>query len=1166
MSEFLRILGETGSWHSLKQWLEEGKRNINVYGLPETAFPSWLGLLSGLGRGLLVLTDTEKEAQTLQQFLEDLLGGESAPVVFPENEIPPYRLYARSNDSMHRRIRILDGVLREEIRLVIAPMKALMEPLIPPDVLRDRTFSLHPGDRVEPEELLSRLVDLGYEFREPVEHPGQFSHRGGILDIYSLAHEAPVRLEFFDDEVDSLRSFDPETQRSTGRLEEFRVLPARELQLTPEIRARALLSLRKELKSSLKKMVNSQQGESARKLEESLKEDLDLLAEGGYQESLDRWMHLCYPPEGTLLNYLGENCLVTGENLNRLGDRLQEEERLRTENYLDYVAEGLTLPSQREQLKGRDLLEPVLSSAAGVWFSALPRRQGRTGPDALVEVLARGVPGYLGKTGLLADDLRSWLESGRQVYLSVGNRERLRYLEEELEAMDLPAGQLNWLEESIPGGFELPEDNLVFLGEKEIFSGAKPARKIRRVAAANRISAFTEISQGDYVVHVQYGIGRYLGITHMTTSGTGRDYLEIEYAREDKLFIPVEQLDLLERYVGSEGRHPRLSRLGTQDWERAKSRVRNSVRDIAGQLISLYASREMARGFAFDPDTVWQKEFEEKFPYQETADQMKAIEDVKRDMESFRPMDRIVVGDVGYGKTEVALRAAFKAVMNSKQVAVLVPTTVLASQHHGTFVRRFSDWPVRIEVLNRFRSARDQKEILARVARGEVDILIGTHRILSRDVAFQNLGLVVVDEEQKFGVVHKEKLKEMRREVDFLTLTATPIPRTLHMSLSGARDMSVIETPPEDRLPVQTYVLEDSDDLIANAIRRELEREGQVYYVHNRVGELETVRRRLSRLVPGAIIEVAHGQMAEQQLEESMLRFVGGQADILLCTTIVENGLDISNVNTLIVADADRLGLSQIYQLKGRIGRSSRKAFAYFTYRASKVLTEVAEKRLRAIREFTEFGSGFRVAMRDLEIRGAGNLLGAEQHGHMLTVGFEMYTQLLEEEVARLRGQAPVEKRQEMKPIPLPFQVDAFLPATYIPAGGTKMDIYKRLLEVTGPEELSDLTDELVDRFGDPPPEAETLLELTRMQMLCRLLSVQSVEGIRDYLAIRFSGQPFDAETLSLAGRDLGRDLVVSLRDGLEIRLLRRNPAERKTLQEAIRILERLQVGSGSPN
>ena len=652
----------------------------------------------------------------------------------------------------------------------------------------------------------------------------------------------------------------------------------------------------------------------------------------------------------------------------------------------------------------------------------------------------------------------------------------------------------------LTGGFEFPSGKLVVVTEKEIYGQSHKLRRAKIANQTSKMDVFTDLKVGDYVVHVNHGIGRYLGLMSLDIDGIHKDYLQLKYAGEDKLYVPTDQVGLLQKYLGSEADAPKLSKLGGVEWHRAKNRVKEAVREMAGELLALYANRETLQGFAFNKDTVWQKEFEANFPYEETPDQLKAIQEVKKDMERSRPMDRLLCGDVGYGKTEVALRAAFKAVMDGKQVAVLVPTTILAQQHYKTFQERFALYPVKVEMLSRFRTPKEQRNIVANLAVGNIDIVIGTHRLVQEDVHFKDLGLVVVDEEQRFGVSHKEKLKQLKNNVDVLTLTATPIPRTLHMSLVGVRDTSILETPPENRFPVQTYVLEEDPLMIREAIQREIGRNGQVFFVHNRIAELDRIALWLSELVPQARLDIGHGQMREDELEQVMLRLMQGETDVLICTTIIESGLDISNVNTLIVKDANHMGLAQLYQLRGRVGRSNKMAYAYFTYRQDRVLNEVAEKRLAAIKEFTEFGSGYKIAMRDLEIRGAGNLLGPEQHGHIAAVGFDMYCRLLEDAVREAKG----EETFSLVDTSIELPVEAYLPDDYVPDGNQKVELYRRISHFYELSEIDDVEEEMVDRFGDLPKPAKTLLRIASIKIAAGRLGVKALAGQAGYLKFQF--------------------------------------------------------------
>lgn len=743
----------------------------------------------------------------------------------------------------------------------------------------------------------------------------------------------------------------------------------------------------------------------------------------------------------------------------------------------------------------------------------LPKQPAGIRPGNIVSFAGKSIPFFMSKTDLLVEEIRNRRKKGYAIAImaSTSNRaEKIRDLlrDSKVDAFyvsritgELKPGNVIITEGRIEAGFEIGQIKFALITDLEIYGKRKSGKKATlRHQEGALISHFTDLSVGDYVVHVNHGIGRYLGLQKLEVGGVTKDYLIIQYTGEDKLYVPTDQISLVQKYLGAEGAAPKLSRLGGQDWNKVKKRVKESVREMAQELLNLYATREKVVGHAYPPDTVWQKEFEEAFPYEETPDQLRAIKEIKEDMERPKPMDRLLCGDVGYGKTEVAIRAAFKAVMDSRQVAVLVPTTILAQQHYNTFVERFSGYPIKIEMLSRFRSPKEQQEILKNLKTGGVDIVIGTHRLVQNDVQFKKLGLVIVDEEQRFGVAHKERLKQLRKNVDVLTLTATPIPRTLHMSLVGVRDMSILETPPEDRWPVQTYVLEFNWDVIGDAVRKEMDRGGQVYFVHNRIMDIDQIAAQLRAAVPEARVAVAHGQMKEDQLEQVMLEFLEGEYDVLLCTTIIETGLDIPNVNTLIVDEADRMGLSQLYQLRGRVGRSHRLAYAYFTYRRDKVLTEVAEKRLQAIREFTEFGSGFKIAMRDLEIRGAGNFLGPEQHGHMMAVGFDMYCRLLEEAVKELKGDL-IEEIQEPT---IDLNIDAHIGNDYIPDAGMKIEIYQKIMRIQSAEDARDVGEELEDRYGPVPQSVTNLLAIARIKALCTRLKVQAVTQIKDMVHIKF--------------------------------------------------------------
>ncbi|QRN85234.1 transcription-repair coupling factor [Clostridia bacterium] len=1161
MSFLIRAIEQRDTLQQIERAFLDGAGNVQVFGLPTNISYEYAAAMAKR-RPLLILVSDEREGRALAQRLSERIEGRA--IFYPAEDLLVYRTLARSNDVQRERIQARFMLAAGEIDILIATVQSLLERSVPKDRFLKSAFTLKLGEMAEPDELIERLTMLGYEQCDLVESPGQFSHRGGLIDVFSLAYEHPVRIEFFDVEVEALRMFDIESQKSIEKMDSCRLLPARDLLLDSETREKGIEGLRSALEAVQILFSGPEFQEARKQFREDTLEDIELLQQDAQGEGLERYTSYFYDSLSGILDYFNQEPLLWTENLNRMLANYTEEYDLYLATYKDAYEKGKVLPGYLDLRLEPVVFSDILDSVFSIHFAPLPVVQGPNKAKRILELDGRNASSYLGKTALFLADLKQWVKKNA-ILLFVENERRRKMLIEEIQEIGLPYTLVDdsfdqevqnrliyIIDEPLNAGAELTEDKLVLVGEREIFSSTREKRKKKKSAKAS-IRAFTEVNVGDYVVHDQHGVGQYLGITTIETDGREKDYLEIQYAKEDKLFLPVEQLEILEKYVGAEGYKPRMSRLGTKDWENVKKKVRLAVKEIAIDLLALYAKRQMSIGFAYDADTAWQKEFEDRFPFRETNDQLRAIKDTKEDMESMRPMDRIIIGDVGYGKTEVALRAAFKAVNNSKQVALLVPTTVLSNQHYKTFEKRFANWPIRIAVLNRFISSKEKKQILAKVKRGEIDILIGTHRLLSKDVEFSNLGLVIVDEEQKFGVAHKERLKDMRQEVDFLTLSATPIPRTLHMSLSGARDMSIIETPPDERHPVQTYVLEYSDQLVQNAIRKELARGGQVYFIHNKVAQLPAWQQRIERLVPEASLVIAHGQMDKKKLEQAMMTFVEGEADVLLCTTIVESGIDIANVNTLIVNDADHLGLSQIYQLKGRVGRSSRVAHAYFMYRRNKILSEEAEKRLKAIREFTEFGAGFKIAMRDLEIRGAGNILGAEQHGHMLSVGFEMYRRLLEEEVAKLRGQSPEEHEPENE-VKVELNVSAHIKKAYIGNPTFKMELYSRILRAHDEAQLTDIKTEIEDRFGPMPIETEHLIDIARIRLKGKRMGLVRITSTNEMIELEFDGNPFDAETLLRPGEAFKRDLLIQPSENLLLRLRKKDRTDEQMIEHIIKL------------
>ncbi len=1105
------LIENTKEMQQLLAGLRNGAGHYQVAGLARAEKAAYVAALfhQTSPRPLLVVTQGARRAQDLALDLEVFVD-RGRVCLFPDVEVLPHEEVAAPLEIMVSRLEVLEGLARGERLLVVAPVDALLRALPPVEAFREGFVAIKAGEQADLDAVLAALVELGYERASMVEGPGQFAQRGGIVDIYPPTQAEPVRCEFFGDEIVSLRAFDPVTQRSMANLEEVQVGPAREVaaatadQVAEEILAMAARQAER---------IASLKGEkAARELLDRVRGHVEKLQEGVKFYGKDQYLPHLYPRLAMLLDYLPGGLLVIDEP-ERIWERVRILERELGEEIASLLEKGAVLPSYEKNFVGPDELARRAEDYPQVTLTTLPRK--RKGGAITVQTRAPGA--FHGKMKYLLQEVEKWRSQQYRVVLAMPGPDRAKRLAQSLTGEGLPVAYHSLIRQLPPGlvvstgavlsaGFELPALKLVVLTEEEMFGRRRKAVRTRTQhqvedgAKRARLTHYGDLQRGDYVVHVNHGIGRYLGMETLEIGGVHKDYLVVQYAGEDKLYVPVEQVDLLQKYIGADDKPPRLYKLGSSEWSRVKKRVKESVQELAKDLLDLYAAREAIEGHAFSPDTPWQEEFEAAFMYEETPDQIRAVEEVKRDMESPRPMDRLLCGDVGYGKTEVAIRAAFKAVMDGKQVAVLVPTTILAQQHERTFKERFAGYPIRIETLSRFESRAEQRAIIKGLADGTVDIVIGTHRLLSSDIVFKSLGLMIIDEEQRFGVVQKEKLKAMRKNIDVLTLTATPIPRTLHMSLVGVRDMSIIETPPEGRYPIRTYVVEYNDEIIREAILRELDRGGQVYFVYNQIRSIDKMKSHLLELVPHARIVTAHGQMDERHLEQVMLDFLAGEYDILLCTTIIETGMDIGNVNTLIVCDADRMGLAQMYQLRGRVGRSNRVAYAYFTYRGNKILTEDAEKRLQAIREFTELGSGFKLAMRDLEIRGAGNILGSEQHGFIASVGFELYCRLLEESVKQLKGEVVQELPQPV----LDLNVDAYVPDEYVDDSRQKVEIYKKVVAVKDLDGVDALAREAADRFGPVPEPVENLFQVARVKILARDVGITSLTREKDSVLLKF--------------------------------------------------------------
>lgn len=961
--------------------------------------------------------------------------------LYPAKDLLFYQADIWSKELVKARMEVLAALIEKKEAVIVTSFDAFMDCLLTKEVIKTRIVSIGAEDAVDLEELIQRLSQIGYEREAEISSSGQFAVRGGILDVYPLTEELPIRIELWGDEVDSIRTFDVDTQRSIENLSEVLIYPASEFP----------------------------------------------------SEEDERVSFLQYfDPKDTLL-YLDEpvRILEKGESVEK--EFLEAGKRR--------VEAGYEVSNEEMKLYGVSEVVKEMNRYCSVGFFTLPMKAKGFEVRGSYDLQTKSVNPYNRSFELLTQDLKRLKRNGYRVVLLSGSRTRAKRLAEDLRDYDLSsyysddmerevkAGEIMTAYGHIAEGYEYPLLKFTVIAESDIFGNVKKKKK-RKIYEGRKIQSFSELKPGDYVVHENHGLGIYQGIEKIEVDRIAKDYMKIAYDKGGNLYIPATQLDLIQKYASADAKKPKLNRLGSQDWVKTKTRVRGAVKEIAKDLVELYAARQNQEGFVYGEDTVWQREFEEMFPFEETEDQLLAIEAVKRDMESPKIMDRLICGDVGYGKTEIAIRAAFKAVQESKQVVYLVPTTILAQQHYHTFQQRMRDFPVRIDLMCRFRTSAQQKKTIEDTKKGLVDIVIGTHRVLSDDLKFKDLGLLIIDEEQRFGVQHKEKIKKLKENVDVLTLTATPIPRTLHMSLIGIRDMSVLEEAPQDRMPIQTYVMEYNDEMVREAIERECARDGQVYYVYNRVEDIAEVTARIQKLVPDVNVAFAHGQMREQELERIMCDFIDGEIDVLVSTTIIETGLDISNVNTMIIHDADRLGLSQLYQLRGRVGRSNRMAYAFLLYRRDKMLKEIAEKRLAAIREFTDLGSGFKIAMRDLEIRGAGNLLGAQQHGHMEAVGYDLYCKMLNEAVKHLKG----EMEEEDYTTTIDLNIDAYIPDTYISNEYQKLDIYKRIAAIESEEEMEDMVEELIDRFGDIPKKVEMLLTVAQLKALAHRVYVTSIE------------------------------------------------------------------------
>ncbi|MCD8118759.1 MAG: transcription-repair coupling factor [Lachnospiraceae bacterium] len=1104
MDSFYEPLKSLPAFRRAAELLRGGKR-FGLSGLKDSRQVHFMSALGQAKKYQIVVTYSEIRAKEL---LDEYRFYDRRALYYPAKDFIFMGADAKGNLLATDRMRVFRRILEGEAFTVILPIDALMDSLLPLSVIRNNILHFQTAEVIDPEEVIRRLVLLGYERRIQAELPGQFAARGSILDIYPVTEETPFRIDLFDDEIDIIKSFDPQSQRSIENAESFDVYPAAEYIFTRSERERGIERILEEERACEAAFRDRMKNETAHELSVMVSEYVEQVRQTGGLVDFDKFLPYFANETVNLLDYFpGDDSVIYLDEPARLRERadaLEEEFRMSTVNRLE---KGYMLPGQADVMTAAPQVFADLASRCVVPLSALGQASGDFPCEEMLEVNGKTASSYNSQFDAMAEDVNRYRNRGYAVILLSASRTRAERLARNLNDFDVPAFYSDSLDRVVRPrevmtaygyvgrGFEYPEIKFLVIAETDIFPAERAKKRKKKKDFQGNVQDFSELSVGDYVIHEDHGVGIYQGIEKVEVDGVIEDYLKIAYSENGVLYVKTTGLDRIQKFAGSdtERANIKLNRLGGAEWRRTKARVRGAVKDIAEELVALYAARQKEQGFEFSPDTVWQREFEEMFPFEETEDQLKAIDAMKRDMQSTKLMDRLICGDVGFGKTEVAIRGAFKAVQDGKQVAMLVPTTILAQQHFNNFVQRFRDFPVRVEMLNRFRTPAQQKKTIEGLKSGYVDIVIGTHRLLSKDIAFKDLGLLIVDEEQRFGVTHKEKIKQMRKNIDVLTLTATPIPRTLHMSLIGIRDLSILEDPPMDRLPIQTYVCEYNDEMVREAIRRELARGGQVYYVYNRVAYLDRVASQIASLVPEAKVVYAHGRMEGHQLEKIMYDFVAGEIDVLVSTTIVETGLDIPNVNTMIIHDADKFGLAQLYQLRGRIGRAKRTAYAFLMYQKNKVLKEDAEKRLTTLREFTELGSGVKIAMRDLEIRGAGNLLGAEQSGHMEDVGYDLYCKMLNEAVMEAKGERP----QPSFETTVDLHVDAYIPSGYIKNEALKLDMYKRIADMADPSEREDIMDELFDRFGDIPRPVDNLLWISALRAAAHAAGVATLTGNR---------------------------------------------------------------------
>lgn len=1163
---FIDSLKNLSSYDQLISEINKKSSPIALHGLSEENIAHiTYGLNQHLNRQILIMTYDDLRAKKI---LEDLsFFSKENSELFPAKEVVLYDIEAYSHEISNQRVKVIDRLSKGENIIVVSSIHSIMNKIMTKAVVKEYTIDIKIGQIIDLNQLSKIFVTQGYERVDMVEGVGQFSIRGGIIDLFPVNSHNPFRIELFDDEIDSIRIFDLKTQRSIENLSDIHIPPIKEMLLLDGEAKNIINGIENDLNTCIKKLQKKGETEIIDNLTEKFRYYIDRLSSGLSIGNLDLLVPYLKQDFSSIIEHFKSDSLVVVDEPQRIEESVKGLKQDFINKYTDLFERGEVLSRHQDIYHTYDTIVDNILGMTCITTTNLLKNNPRFKPKAIINFSIKSMQSFHNKIEILVDELKHFKYRGYKTIILSGTKERgvrlaQSLLERDIECSyvedshrEIKSGQVFITCGSISRGFEYANLKLAIISDKEVFGTYKKTRSIKTRKDTARIESFTDLNIGDYVVHETHGIGKYIGIEQLAVQGVRKDYLAIKYLGEDKLYVPIDQMNLIQKYIGSDAVQPKVNKLGSSEWAKTKLKVKKAIEDMAADLIKLYATRQTVKGYKFSQDTPWQKQFDDAFPYEETEDQIRCIEEIKKDMEKDRPMDRLLCGDVGYGKTEVALRAAFKAIMDGKQVAMLVPTTILAQQHYNTIIERFNQFPVKAEMLSRFRTPTQQKKIINDLKSGNLDIVVGTHRLLSKDVRFKDLGLLIIDEEQRFGVKHKETIKIIKESVDVLTLTATPIPRTLHMSLIGIRDMSVIEEPPEERYPVQTYVVEYNDQLVRDAIVKELSREGQVYYLYNRVQNIQQFASRTKKLVPDARIAIGHGQMSERELERVMMDFLNRDTDVLVCTTIIETGLDIPNVNTIIIHDADKMGLSQLYQLRGRVGRSNRIASAYFTYEKDKVLTEVAEKRLKAIKEFTEFGSGFKIAMRDLEIRGAGNLLGAEQHGQMAAIGYDLYVKFLDDTIKQLKG----EHREEAVETTIELKVDGYIPKKYIKNEEQKVEIYKRISSIMNKQDYSDVLEEIIDRFGEIPDEVTNLLKISYIKSLCSRAKIVAVSQNDQIIKLEFKSPEYiTPDLINALVLSYGRRMTFDLSKTPNFKYKLMGKSQENILHELEKIIEKI--------